>query len=146
MAPFWEEIPLAELSDAQWESLCDGCGRCCLQKLEDVDTGDVYFTRVACKLLDCSNSRCQDYEDRFTHVPDCTKVRPLTPQKRKWLPATCAYRLLDEGKPLFAWHPLVSGRPESVHEAGISVGAIAISEDEVALEHYEEHIIHFSDD
>lgn len=144
--PFWETIPLDQLSDEQWESLCDGCGRCCLQKLEDVDSGDVFFTSVSCKLLDCNSSRCKDYFDRFTHVPDCTQVRPLTEQKKKWLPDTCAYRLIAEGKSLYAWHPLLSGRSDSVHEAGISIGSIAVSEDDVPMEHYEEHIIYFSDD
>ncbi|MBX2879183.1 MAG: YcgN family cysteine cluster protein [Granulosicoccus sp.] len=144
--PFWETTPLDQLSDEQWESLCDGCGRCCLQKLEDVDSGDVFFTRVSCKLLNCDDSRCKDYDQRFTHVPDCTQVRPLTDEKRKWLPSTCAYRLIDEGHPLHSWHPLISGRPESVHEAGISVGSFAVSEDDIAFEHYEEHIIHFPED
>jgi len=144
--PFWERLSLDELDDQQWESLCDGCGRCCLQKLEDEDSGTVYFTDIACRLLDCSTSRCQDYDRRFDQVPDCTQVRPLTEQKKQWLPTTCAYRLLAEGKPLRAWHPLVSGSAETVHTAGISIGRIATSEISIPLEHYEQHIIHFEVD
>lgn len=144
--PFWERLTLDELDDEQWESLCDGCGRCCLQKLEDVDTGEVHFTDIACRMLDCEKSRCRDYVRRFEHVPDCTQVRPLTPQKTQWLPESCAYRLLAEGRPLHAWHPLISGSADSVHDAGISVGRYAIPEDQVPLNLYQQHIIQFDSD
>jgi len=143
MKPFWERLTLDELDDVQWESLCDGCGRCCLQKLEDQDTGKIFFTDIVCHMLDCSSCRCRDYTARFSHVPDCTQVRPLTDEKIHWLPVTCAYRLLAEGKKLPSWHPLISGDEQSVHAAGISIGRIATSENNVPLALYHEHIIQF---
>lgn len=129
--PFWEEKSLEEMTRDEWESLCDGCGQCCLIKLEDEDTADVYMTRLACKLLDTTSCRCKDYGNRHATVPDCVVIKPETVRKLPWLPATCAYRLLAEGKPLFWWHPLVSGRPETVHEGGASVQGFARSEDGV---------------
>jgi uncharacterized cysteine cluster protein YcgN (CxxCxxCC family) len=128
--PFWERKTLAELSEAEWESLCDGCGRCCLNKLEDEDTGEIFFTQAACHLLDIQRCRCTQYARRQSLVPTCLSLRDDFHQFH-WLPATCAYRLCSEGKPLPGWHPLLSGQSESVHEAGISVRHIAISETEI---------------
>jgi len=140
---FWETLSLDEMSQQQWESLCDGCGRCCLHKLEDTDSGSVFFTRVACRLLDIKTCRCSAYKDRRQHVPDCTQVRPLTAEKMSWLPESCAYRLLANNNPLPAWHPLESGSKDTVHDAGISVRGIALSETEVDDHQYEEHVIYF---
>lgn len=128
---FWNSTPLAEMSRTQWESLCDGCGRCCLHKLEDVDSGIVHYTRVACRLLDLQTCRCSDYTHRSARVVDCEVLAPDNLENLTWLPATCAYRLVFEGKDLPGWHPLVSGDPESVHEAGISVRSLAVSEVDV---------------
>jgi uncharacterized protein len=118
--PFWDK-PLSELTRAQWEKLCDGCGRCCLVKLEDEDTGRVYHTSVSCKMLDHETCLCSDYKNRRDHVPDCVRLTLAKLQEIDWLPPTCAYVLRNEGKPLPPWHPLVSGDPESVHRAGVSV-------------------------
>ncbi|MFK8083704.1 MAG: YcgN family cysteine cluster protein [Granulosicoccus sp.] len=143
--PFWEVKSLDDMSDAEWESLCDGCGRCCMNKLEDEDTGEVVFTRVACKLLDTRTCRCSDYADRFTHVPDCLTVKPLDKQKLSWLPETCAYRLLSEGRALENWHPLVSGSMETVQQAGISMGHLCVSETNVPAEEFFSHIVYWDD-
>ena len=112
----------------EWESLCDGCGRCCLHKLEDADDGQVYYTRVACELLDIAQCRCRDYTNRTQQVPDCVKLSVDQQAYFNWLPESCAYRLLSENKPLPTWHPLLTGRAESVTEAGMSVSDIAIKE------------------
>jgi len=127
-APFWEAVPLAEMTREQWEQLCDGCGQCCMLKVEDEDTAQVFITRLACKLLDIGSCRCGSYPDRHDFVPDCVVLQPETVGTYAWLPRTCAYRLLAEGKPLQWWHPLVSGDPETVHQAGISVRTWARSE------------------
>jgi len=140
---FWEKLSLDQMSDEQWESLCDGCGRCCLQKLEDIDSGSIYFTQVSCRLLDINSCRCRSYADRFNYVPDCTQVRPLTPQKLSWLPTSCAYRLIAENKPLPQWHPLISGDKQTVHTAGISVREIALCETKVDVSEYQQYVIHF---
>ena len=134
---YWETTALEDMSDAQWEALCDGCGRCCLLKLENEDAApeaeDRYvYTSVACKLLDCETGRCSSYTNRHTFVPDCVVLKPDSLRSQlQWMPNTCAYRLLAEGKPLQDWHPLVSGQLETVIEAGISVGGWASSETEI---------------
>jgi uncharacterized cysteine cluster protein YcgN (CxxCxxCC family) len=126
--PFWKTMALAHMSKEQWESLCDGCGRCCLQKFSDSKTGRVTYTWVACYLLDTGTCRCTDYGHRTIRVPDCLVLTPTQIPRLRWLPKTCAYRRLSEGKDLCAWHPLVSGDSESVHRAGISVRDKAVSE------------------
>lgn len=140
-SPFWETKSLDEMSDGEWESLCDRCGLCCLHKLEDEDTGDVVFTRVACKLLNTSTCQCSNYDTRFSFVPDCLTVKPLDEQKLAWLPDSCAYKLLSMGEPLKPWHPLISGRSESVHEAGISMRGACVSEREISDVDYIEYIV-----
>ncbi len=138
---FWER-PLEELNPAEWEALCDGCGKCCLNKLEDPDTGEVAFTRIACRLLDGETCRCSQYENRRTFVPDCVFLTPGTIDDiAYWLPATCAYKLRHEGRSLYRWHPLISGDPESVHRAGESVRGWTVPEFEVPEEEWEDHII-----
>lgn len=136
---FWETTPLEEMTDAQWESLCDGCGQCCLFKLEDADTGEYALTDVACRYLDHDTCRCSDYANRRRNVPDCVKVTPRNIRELRWMPETCAYRLLADGKPLFDWHPLVSGDPESVHTSGASVRGKAVNEDMV--DDLEDHVV-----
>lgn len=138
--PFWQEKTLAEMTVAEWESLCDGCGRCCLNKLEDWDTGEIAWTHVACRLLDGETCRCKDYPNRQATVPDCigltlTEVNTIT-----WLPPTCAYRLIRDGEDLYWWHHLLSGDPETVHEAGISVRGRTISEEGMDTDDLEEHL------
>lgn len=132
--PFWTSKTLAEMNEAEWESLCDGCGRCCLIKMEDEDTGQYYFTDVACRLFDETTCRCRDYPNRDREVPDCVRLTPDNAGSFGWMPPSCAYRLLAEGKSLPDWHPLVSGRAESVREAGASVvGRVHAREDELSL-------------
>lgn len=138
---FWQTTKLSEMTTAEWEALCDGCGRCCLHKLEDVDSGLVFYTRVACRLLDGYSCRCSDYSARKLLVPDCLDLQHEPATSYGWLPATCAYRRLAEGKSLEWWHPLVSGDPESVHAAGISVRNRVISETGVAPDSLEDYII-----
>lgn len=138
LTPFWER-PLDSLSRAQWESLCDGCGKCCLHKVEDEDTGAVYPTNVACKLLDISTARCRDYQNRRAYVPDCLRLTPKLAGTLEWLPATCAYRLRANHEPLPAWHYLVSGDRQAVHRAGASVIGRAVSE--TAAGPLEQHIV-----
>ncbi|MEY4685263.1 MAG: hypothetical protein RLZ25_1722 [Pseudomonadota bacterium] len=137
-AVFWASKSLAELSAAEWEALCDGCGRCCLHKLEDEDTGELYYTRVACRQLNLETCRCRSYEDRTQKVPGCLDLKK-DPEALAWLPSTCAYRLRRDGELLPVWHPLVSGRSESVHEAGISVRKMAVTE--TGLEDLEDFIV-----
>ena len=139
--PFWRKKGLSEMSAAEWESLCDGCGRCCLNKLEDVDTGEIFWTDVACKLLDGETCRCQNYRGRRKYVPDCVKLTAKSVGKLSWLPPTCAYRLIDEGRELYWWHPLVSGDPNSVHEAKISVSGKTVSEEDFSLETFEDRVV-----
>ena len=139
--PFWRTKTLAEMTPAEWESLCDGCGKCCLLKLEDPDTAEIAYTDVACHLLHLGTCRCGNYPERKTIVTDCVVLSPETIATLRWMPSTCAYRLLDEGKELPWWHPLVSGDPESVHQAGISVRGRAVSEKRVPDEELEDHIV-----
>lgn len=137
MAPFWKTKTLEQLSQEEWESLCDGCGRCCLHKLRDEDTGKIWWTNVACRLLDQETCRCKEYATRQRKIPDCVQLSPQALPEIDWLPRSCAYRLVGEGKDLAWWHPLVSGRPETVHEAGISVRGRALDERKAGpLEHH----------
>ena len=128
--PFWKTKHLAEMSRTEWESLCDGCARCCLHKLEDEDTGEILQTNVCCRLLDTASCGCTKYIERQRLVPDCLVLTPENVAGLNWMPRTCAYRLLSEGKDLEWWHPLVSGDPDSVHKAGISVRGKVVSERE----------------
>lgn len=127
-APFWETKRLDEMSAEEWESLCDGCGKCCLHKLQDADTDEIFSTNVACRLLDLETCRCGDYPNRKKKVPDCVQLTPETAASLPWLPPTCAYKLIAHGEALPEWHPLVSGSPDSVHDAGISLRGRAVSE------------------
>ena len=120
-APFWKTKTLAEMTETEWESLCDGCGKCCLIGLEDEDTGEIYLTDVACQLFDSGACRCSDYANRQKRVHDCVKLTPQNVPELGWLPKTCAYRLVAQGRDLFWWHPLVSGSPDTVHQANVSV-------------------------
>ena len=140
--PFWRSKSLAEMTDSEWESLCDGCGRCCLNKLEEEDTGRIYFTDVACKLLDDGTCRCRDYANRADAVPDCVQLTPANVGEIAWLPPTCAYRLVAQGRDLYWWHPLVSGDPDTVHAAGVSVrGRVSASEADVPDDKLEDYLV-----
>ena len=125
--PFWEK-PVASLTREKWEALCDGCGKCCLHKVEDEDSGRIYPTNVACKLLDIESCRCADYRHRRMHVPDCIRLTPRSIDQYPWLPESCAYVLRSRGEPLQDWHYLVCGDRDAVHRAGISVKGRAVSE------------------
>jgi uncharacterized cysteine cluster protein YcgN (CxxCxxCC family) len=138
--PFWQSQSLAEMTLAQWESLCDGCGKCCLEKLEDEDTGEIVYTRVACALLDINRCQCRHYLQRTQWVADCVDLRDARFTQYHWLPNTCAYRLLAEGKPLPDWHPLLTGDPASVAAAGHSVAAFAEHVFEV-IEDWDDYIV-----
>ena len=139
---FWKTKTLEEMSDAEWESLCDGCGRCCLNKLEDEDTGRIYYTHVSCKLLDADLCACKDYPNRSAKVPDCVRLTPENVRTISWLPYSCGYRLAAEGRDLYWWHPLISGNRDTVHEAGVSVrGRVEASEETVPDEELEDHIV-----
>ncbi len=135
---FWT-LPLNQLSRAEWEALCDGCGKCCLHKLEDEDNGRVYPTNIACKLLDLKTAQCCDYKHRKRMVPDCLQLTPKSVADLPWLPLTCAYRLREEGQPLHDWHYLISGDRESVHIAGESIRGWTVSE--VVAGPMENHIV-----
>jgi uncharacterized cysteine cluster protein YcgN (CxxCxxCC family) len=130
--PFWAVKRLDEMTAAEWESLCDGCGRCCLVRFEDEETGDIIPTRVSCRLFDDATCRCRDYARRRRHVPDCIKLTPHNVEHLTWMPPSCAYRRLYEGRGLASWHPLVSGDPESVHRAGVSMRGQTVSESVLA--------------
>ncbi|SMF13078.1 YcgN family cysteine cluster protein [Pseudobacteriovorax antillogorgiicola] len=136
---FWKVKTLEQLSPSEWESLCDGCGKCCLNKLEDEETGDLVFTNVACKLFDSQACRCKNYQKRRRFVPDCQILTPKKVRRLSWLPATCAYRLVAEGKDLPKWHHLVSGNKHSIHKAGASVKGKVVSEERV--KDLEDHVV-----
>lgn len=139
---FWERYSLNELNEAEWEALCDGCGRCCLLKFEDTEGSPVTFTNVCCKLLDRSTSRCQHYECRSQIVPDCINLQPKTmPDMIDWLPRSCAYRLVHEGRPLYEWHHLKSGSRDTVHQAGFSVSHRCIPEYEINPDELESYSV-----
>ena len=139
--PFWRTKRLEEMTAEEWESLCDGCGRCCLNKIEDEDTGDIHLTRLACRMLDLDSCRCSDYANRRTKMPDCVQITPAGARMLPWLPPTCGYRLVAEGRDLPWWHPLISGTSDTVHEAGISVRGWARSEARIKLDNYWRYII-----
>ncbi|SCZ50766.1 YcgN family cysteine cluster protein [Thiohalomonas denitrificans] len=143
--PFWECKSLEAMDAAEWEAVCDGCARCCLYKLEDEDSGEVFYTQVVCRYLEHDTCSCGEYSDRHRLQPDCVILTRKAVDDFFWLPATCAYRLLAEGQPLPSWHPLVSGDPESIHEAGVSVRSFAIPETQLESEDdLEDHIIHLN--
>ncbi|MBT3197171.1 MAG: YcgN family cysteine cluster protein [Gammaproteobacteria bacterium] len=134
---FWERFTLQQLTPKEWEALCDGCARCCLQKLEDEDSGEVYYTSIACNRLNLELCRCSDYPNRNAHVPNCVHLTPERTAEFHWLPSSCGYRRLHEGQPLADWHPLITGSADTVHDAGVSIRSFAMLErgDEV-LEDY----------
>ena len=144
-ADFWQHKTLEQLDRTEWEALCDGCGQCCLVKLQDEDSGEIGITNVACRLLDCDSCRCSDYADRHQQVTDCVPFSLAEVRRFHWLPSTCAYRLMAEGRPLPSWHPLVSGRAETVHEAGISVRGAVLPETAVNPDDLEDHIVRWID-
>jgi uncharacterized cysteine cluster protein YcgN (CxxCxxCC family) len=130
--PFWETKRLEQMTVQEWESLCDGCGLCCLIRFEDEGSGEIIPTRVSCRLFDDHLCRCKDYENRKKYVTDCIKLTPGNIDALQWMPKSCAYRRLNEGRNLASWHPLISGDPESVHDAGVSVRGETVSEDTLA--------------
>lgn len=140
---FWKTKKLHDMTAQEWESLCDGCGKCCLHKLEDEDTGEIFFTSVVCNLIDLKTCRCTRYSERTRLVPECLDLKQHDFAEFNWLPTTCAYRLLSDGRELPVWHPLVSGSAESVKEAGVSISSYAMKESEI--DDLEDHIIEWLD-
>lgn len=139
---FWENIAPSRMTHAEWEALCDGCGKCCMNKLEDEDTGEVVMTRVACRLFDDTTCQCAQYPVRHQFVPECIVLKPTNMDANLyWMPETCAYKLLWQGKKLYDWHPLISGDPQTVHDAGVSMQSRTIPEFEVDVDDWEDHII-----
>ncbi|MGP9790508.1 YcgN family cysteine cluster protein [Roseinatronobacter sp. NSM] len=139
---YWETVPLDQMTPQEWEALCDGCGRCCLNKLEDIDTDELVFTRVACRLFDDTTCRCAKYEIRKQIVPECVVLTPETlTDIAYWMPATCAYRRLHEGRKLPHWHPLITGDATTPHKAGISMLGRTVSEAQIPLEDWEDHLL-----
>ncbi len=139
--PFWEVKTLREMTSEEWESLCDRCGRCCLAKIEDEDTGEFFYTNVACELFDIESCTCTDYEKRGNRIHDCRQLTPENIDETDWLPETCAYRRLNEGKTLDWWHPLISGDPGTVRQAGMLVSGKVVSEAHIHPDQLNEHII-----
>ncbi len=139
--PFWDEKPLTAMSAEEWEALCDGCGRCCLIKLEDEDEGIIITSDVRCKLLDGETCGCTDYAHRHARVPDCIKLTPQNVGRTPWIPTSCAYRRLAQGGGLAWWHPLISGDPETVVAAGVSIRGRTVSESDVAPDEWEQHAV-----
>jgi len=142
---FWEIKTLEQMTPSEWESLCDGCGRCCLNKLEDIDTGELHFTNVSCRLLNDDTCRCENYSQRKTLVPECLVLDPASVKHSTALPPSCAYRRLAEGRPLPTWHPLVSNNIDTVHTQGISIRGKTISERYIHIDQFEEHIVDWFD-
>jgi uncharacterized cysteine cluster protein YcgN (CxxCxxCC family) len=138
--PYWDEKQLSEMSTVEWEALCDGCGRCCLLKLDDEDTGEIYTSDVRCQLLDGESCKCSDYPNRQARVKDCIKLTPENVVTISWIPQTCAYRRVAEGRGLAWWHPLISGDPETVVQAGVSVRGRTVDEQSVTDGDWESHI------
>ena len=136
---FWETKSLNQMTKVEWESLCDGCGKCCLHKLEDIDTGEISVSNVSCSFLDQTSCKCKDYKNRNENVPDCIQLDLKNLKKLDWLPSTCAYRLIDEGESLHDWHHLISGSSETIHEKGMSVRDYAVNES--SLKNVEEYIL-----
>jgi uncharacterized cysteine cluster protein YcgN (CxxCxxCC family) len=145
MTEWWHEKSLDQLDRDEWEALCDGCARCCLHKLEDIDTQEVLYTRIRCRYLDEDACRCSDYANRTVLVPDCIELDPANSRSLDWLPSTCAYRLRANGERLPDWHPLVSGDRDSVHAAGISIRGRCVSEEHVHPDGYDEHVVHWAE-
>ena len=142
--PFWEDKNLNQMTTSEWESLCDGCGKCCLNKVEDEDTNEIFFTNVSCQLFDHKKCTCKNYKNRNKYVPDCHMLTPKKVRQLRWLPSTCAYRLINEGKPLQPWHHLISGSRSTVHKAGISVKGRMILP-ETAIKDLSKHIVTWLD-
>ncbi len=140
---FWQTKKLDEMTQSEWESLCDGCAKCCLHKIEDEDTQDIFYTKIHCRYMNTDSCRCTVYQVRHHRVPNCVWLRPEDVAVFHWLPSTCAYRLVAEGKPLEWWHPLVSGDVNTVHEAGISIKNRSLSEEYVHPDGWVEHVIHW---
>ncbi|MEX1235358.1 MAG: YcgN family cysteine cluster protein [Roseovarius sp.] len=139
---YWEDTPLTRMTRPEWEALCDGCGKCCMNKLEDEDTGEVVMTRVACRLFDDTSCQCAQYPIRHQFVPECIVLKPTNMDANLyWMPETCAYKLLWQGKKLYDWHPLISGDPQSVHDAGVSMQSRTVPEFEIDEDDWEDHII-----
>ena len=143
--PFWKTKSLAAMDREEWESLCDGCGRCCVHKFSDAQMGNVYYTDIACRLLDLEQCRCKSYPNRMRLVPNCAILDAENIKQFEWMPATCAYRLLATGRELKWWHPLVSGTPDTVHKAGISVRGKVVSEQDLDAQDWQEHVIFDTD-
>ncbi len=141
MSDWWNTLPLQALDAEQWEALCDGCAKCCLHKLQDEETGEIFYTKVRCRYLDEESCRCGDYAHRSQLMPNCIQLAPDMAGDLQWLPVTCAYRLRAKGEPLPEWHPLISGDPETVHRAGVSIRGRAISDEYVHPDGYDEHIV-----